>query len=192
MPRAENKMQHAGILVLVMPWVFTALLLTGCETMSKEECLSADWYQVGYDDGRDGKERKQIEYITESCAKAGVIPDRELYFSGRDDGIREYCSPRHAFSLGVNGSYYHGVCPPETAAVFESYYREGKRIYTARQHLKDLETERHKLEQELEAARTDRDRKNIRDGLEALDERLRNARDRLRFIEYESRLIPAP
>jgi hypothetical protein len=175
---------------LILP-ALAAMLLAGCETMSKEECLSADWYQVGYKAGKEGRERSHIEYVAESCAKAGVTPDRELYFAGREEGVGEYCSPRHAFSLGINGSYYNAVCPPETARSFESYYDEGRRIFDARQHVQNLEAERHKLEHQLAEARTDGDKRQFRDRLESMDERLHSARDKLRFIESESRLYDA-
>ncbi len=171
---------------LILP-VLAATLIAGCETMSKEECVSADWYQVGYKAGQEGRERSHIEYVAESCAKAGIIPDRELYFAGRDEGLREYCSPSHAFSLGINGGYYNAVCPPETSRAFESYYDEGRQIYDARQYVNNLEAERHNLEHQLDDARSDEDKRKIRDRLETLDERLHSARDKLRFIENESR-----
>jgi len=30
------------------------LILSGCTTMSEGECLTADWYEQGYRDGRQG------------------------------------------------------------------------------------------------------------------------------------------
>lgn len=164
-----------------------AMALAGCETMSKEECRSADWFQVGYQDGRDGKARTQIEYIAESCAKTNITPDRGSYFYGRDKGLREYCAPEHGFHLGKNGMSYNRVCPPETTISSEASYNEGRRIYDARQHLKKLEANRHKLEDQLSKAANDEGKKHIRNELEDLDKRLRFARDTLQFIENESR-----
>lgn len=180
------QVQHTSCFHL-LGFAFIAIALAGCETMSKEECLSADWFQVGYQDGRDGKERAQIEYIAESCAKANIAPDRERYFYGRDKGLLEYCTPEHGFYLGKNGTSYNRVCPPGTASIFEASYNEGRRVYDARQHLKRLEASRHKLEDQLSKAETDEEKKHTRDELEELDKRLRFARDTLQFIENESR-----
>lgn len=164
-----------------------AVTLAGCETMSKEECRSADWFEVGYQDGRDGKARAQIEHIAESCAKANIAPDRERYFHGRDKGLFEYCTPEHGFYLGKNGTSYNRVCPPGTTNVFEAAYNDGRRVYEARQKLKKLEASRHELEDRLSKATADEEKKHIRDELEDMDKRLRFARDTLQFIENESR-----
>lgn len=164
-----------------------AVALIGCETMSKEECRSADWFQVGYQDGRDGQARSHIEYIAESCAKTNIIPDRGRYFYGRDEGLREYCTAEHGFYLGKNGTSYNHVCPPESVGGFEASYNEGHRIYDARQQVKRLGANRHKLEDQLSKVETDEKKKRIRDELEELDRRLRFARDTLQFIENESR-----
>lgn len=171
-------------------FVWLALLvvtMAGCETMSREECLSADWYQTGYQDGRDGRDRARIESITESCAKTSVSPDRKQYFLGRDRGLLEYCTPAHGFDLGKNGSSYNRVCSPQTAENFEQAYNEGKRIYDARQRLKQLEVKRHQLEEKLSTEKDYKEKKYIRGELEELDSRLDFARDQLRHIERESR-----
>ena len=157
--------------------------LSGCETMSKGECLSADWFQVGYQAGRAGTERSHIEDIAKSCAKTNITPDREGYFSGRSEGLREYCTPEHGFNLGKNGTRFNRVCPPETANRFESSYQQGYQIYDARQQVQRLEDKRHKLERQLEKASTDKIKQDIRDDLAGLDKRLRSARDTLRFVE---------
>lgn len=164
-----------------------AMSLAGCETMSKEECRSADWYQVGYQDGRDGQARSRIESIAESCAKTNIYPDRESYFDGRRKGIREFCTPEHGYYLGKNGTSYSRVCPPESASSFEEAYNEGHRIYDARQQVKQLEEKRHKLEDQLSKTESDKERKRIRNELEELDRRLRLSRDTLQFVENESR-----
>ena len=178
--------QHSSFLHLV-GLALIVVTLAGCETMSKEECRTADWFQVGYQDGQDGKARSQIENIAESCAKANVVPDRERYFKGLKKGLREYCTPEHGFYLGKNGTSYNRVCPPESAGRFEEAYNEGHRIYDARQEVSRLEENSHKLEDQLSKAKTDDEKKRIRDKLEVLDRRLRFARESLRFIENEPR-----
>lgn len=180
------QMQHTSCFHLV--WLaLIAVTLAGCETMSKDECRSADWAQVGYQDGREGRARSRIESITESCTKTNVAPDRERYFIGRNKGLREYCTPAHGFELGKNGAIYSRVCPPESANGFEASYKNGHRIYDASQVVSKLEDKRHKLEDRLSKANTDKERKSLRDDLEVVDRGLRSARDMLETIENETR-----
>jgi len=163
------------------------LTMTGCETMSKEECLSADWYHVGFKDGRAGEQRSRIEAIAESCAKANVTPKRGQYFAGRERGLLEYCTPEHALELGINGTSYTHVCPPRFAADFEHAYSRGKRVYDARQKVKRLEGKLDKTEEKLSKEKDDKEKKHLRDELEELDGSLESARDRLRRVENNAR-----
>lgn len=165
-------------------WLFLGLgFLCGCQVMSEKECRTADWYQTGYQDGRGGEPRSRIEDIIEACSKANVAPDQARYFSGRERGLLEYCTPDHGYQLGKGGSSLHQVCPPESAARFEAAYREGRKIYDARHRVDDLESRRHRLEDELAKAKSDADRRHIRDELSETDSDLREARDALRSIE---------
>ena len=181
-------MHRARTSRLLLPsLVLIAAALAGCETMSKKQCLSADWFQVGYQAGRDGRERAHIEDIAESCAKVNVTPDRRRYFDGWEQGLREYCTPENGFYLGRNGTRVRSVCPPATAGRFEDAYRRGYRIFEARQYVDQLEDRRRNLENLLEKANTDEKLKRIRDELAELDIRLRYARDTLQQIESETR-----
>lgn len=165
----------------------TSGLLSGCESMNPQECRSADWYQVGYQAGRDGQPRAHIEDLSASCIKANVIPDREGYFAGRERGLREYCTAEHGFYLGRNGSGYRAVCPPESAHEFELAYDDGHRVYEAKQRIHHLENKRHELEERLAQTHSDQDKKQVRDELEELDRRLHFSRDTLQFIDHQSR-----
>ena len=37
-----------------------ALVLQGCASMSKNECMTADWYAIGYESGIRGQRESQI------------------------------------------------------------------------------------------------------------------------------------
>lgn len=163
-----------------------AMSLSGCQVMSEKECRSADWHEVGYQDGRYGRERARIEDIAEACAKANVAPDRVRYFAGREIGLQEYCTPENGFLLGKNGGSMSQVCPPESVGGFEASYYKGRRIYDARQQIERLESKRHKYEEQLSKARTDDERKHARDELREIDQELNFARDALRFVESQT------
>lgn len=167
-------------LLYILP---SLLFLSGCQVMSEKECRTADWYQTGYNDGREGEPRSRIEDITEACAKTKVTPDQNRYFSGRTTGLREYCQASHGYDLGRNGSSFNSVCPPESAGQFESSWRAGRSIYDARQRVERLESKRDTLEGQLSREARDKEKHHIRETLEENDRQLRNARDDLRRIE---------
>jgi len=112
--------------------VFSIFLLgsfVGCATMSKEECFEADWYQVGYRDGRAGMPRAQFQRHSEACIEHGVRPERGAYYRGRDQGIRSYCTEDNGYALGKRGRAYRGACPAELEAAFLKAYRSGLEIH---------------------------------------------------------------
>ncbi|MFB3107496.1 MAG: DUF2799 domain-containing protein, partial [Pseudomonadales bacterium] len=88
--------------------VFTGL--SGCATMSGDECVTSDWTTIGYEDGVRGHTADRIGQHRKACAKHGVTPDFAAYQSGRDLGLVEYCQPSRGFSVGSNGGRYNGVC----------------------------------------------------------------------------------
>ncbi len=80
------------------------LALQGCASLSKDECVTADWYSIGYEDGLHGKQADQIANHRKSCAKHGVTADLALYNEGRDAGLERFCEPRNGYRLGRAGS----------------------------------------------------------------------------------------
>ncbi len=57
--------------------------------MSAEECRSADWRTVGYEDGRSGSGGRIGDH-SKACAKIGVTPNLDQYELGRAEGLRQY------------------------------------------------------------------------------------------------------
>jgi hypothetical protein len=107
-------------------------MLASCASMSKSECLYADWRAVGYEDGAAGAPASAVSSRRQACAKAGVTPDMGEYLAGRDAGLVEYCTPANGFSAGENGASYSGVCGRHDEASFLEQYRAGARLYTLR------------------------------------------------------------
>lgn len=112
--------------------VFTLLALgamSGCASMSQDECRAADWYTIGFEDGVRGNGADMIGKHREACAKHDIAPNFEQYQSGRDAGLLEFCQPSKAYRLGAAGGYYNGVCNPELEADFLPAYRDGHHLY---------------------------------------------------------------
>jgi hypothetical protein len=85
--------------------------LPGCASISKSECLSANWEDVGVRDGANGRGEEYLIQHSKACAEVGVTPDRESWLKGRDRGLERFCVPQRAYSIGESGSNFDiGIC----------------------------------------------------------------------------------
>ena len=58
--------------------ILLAIILTGlsgCATMSGDECMTSDWSAIGYEDGARGYTTDRLASHRKACAKHGVTPD---------------------------------------------------------------------------------------------------------------------
>ena len=108
------------------------MLLAGCASMSKSECLYADWQAVGFEDGASGAHASAVASRRQACARAGVTPDMAAYLAGRDQGLMEFCTPANGFRTGERGAAYSGVCARHNEASFLDEYRAGAHLYLLR------------------------------------------------------------
>ena len=108
------------------------LALSGCASMSSEECVATDWTAVGYEDGARGYTSEQFTRHRTACAKHGVTADFAAYQSGRDQGLVEYCQPGRGYDVGVSGGRYYGVCNAALERDFLDAYNAGHQLYTLR------------------------------------------------------------
>lgn len=118
--------------------VLAALALQGCATMSKNECLTADWHAIGYESGIRGEREAQIAEHRKACAEHGVTPDLARYMAGRDVGLERFCEPRNGYRLGRAGTGYAGVCPPSVESEFLRAYGAGREIHDVQQNINRL------------------------------------------------------
>jgi len=114
----------AGILAMAL-----ALGLSGCASMSGDECVTSDWQTIGFEDGSRGYGSERLGEHRKACAKHGVTPDLQAYRAGRDEGLREFCQPARGYNLGSRGGRYNGVCPAEMEGEFVDAYRAGYHLY---------------------------------------------------------------
>jgi hypothetical protein len=64
-----------------------ALALSGCVTLSAEDCRSTDWYQLGDRDGVSGSQTLLDKY-TQECAAHGAKVNDARYLEGWRDGVQ--------------------------------------------------------------------------------------------------------
>ena len=126
----------AGMATLVI----SSILLQGCSTMSREECLNADWQQVGYSDGYIGYDKTRLDSHRKACASADVTVGFNEYQTGWNRGNREYCSPDMGRKEGQNGRRYRGVCPDDLEPGFLAAYEPAYEIYQVEREISSLQS----------------------------------------------------
>ena len=173
--------------------------------MTPEECQRANWQELGLKDGLSGETMATLDERIDICRKAGIAVDTGRYVTGREQGLQTYCRIENAVTLGLNGAYYAGACPPMIDVEFRRRYDLAHAVYQARAELSSLEARSLSLQRQLHDidhdehkrvsdAEKDDERKRIRkefdqrrnylrNELFELDRRVRRARDGLRDAE---------
>jgi Protein of unknown function (DUF2799) len=119
--------------------------LSACASLSPEQCLHADWRQIGYADGVEGADAGRINDHAKACAEVGVKPNLDDYLRGREQGYEKYCRPANAFTLGRRGSGYHvDECQESMKPAFLYEYERGRQVYLIEN---DLAQRRSQIEQ---------------------------------------------
>ncbi len=105
------------------------LLAAACATLDEGDCRYADWFELGRRDGSQGHAWRQLVRHNESCREYGVQVDETRYRTGRDAGLRQYCTPDNGWRTGLRGAKYRQVCPAELEGAFLDGYGLGHEIH---------------------------------------------------------------
>ncbi len=104
-------------------------LLSGCATMSESECTSANWQDVGLQDGTAGKKASRHAHYQKECGAFGATVDTHAYDTGWESGIVLYCTRDNGYQVGASGKIYQHNCPVMTEDAFFSAYQLGHSIH---------------------------------------------------------------
>lgn len=126
------------------------LALSGCASMSGDECLTSDWSAIGYEDGARGLTTERFSKHRKACAKHGITANFADYQAGRNQGLVEYCQPNRGFNVGVNGGSYGGVCSANLEPDFLDAYNTGYRLYALRSEVNHATSSINSKERELD------------------------------------------
>lgn len=161
-----------------------ALFLTGCATLSREECQQGDWYGIGMNDGLEGEPADRFNEHVKACSEYGISIDNRQYLNGRAQGLVEYCRIENAFETGLQGHRYQHVCPPSITFIFFRYNEAAYEVYQLRAELEGVESQIQYKENELQKkGLSDDKRRQIRSEIHDLDYRRNTVRNNLRFKE---------
>jgi hypothetical protein len=135
---------------IVITTSLTVLLLSGCATMSGDECVTSDWHAIGFEDGSRGYSADRLGNHRKACAKHGVTPDFQAYQTGHDQGLERFCIPSRGFSLGSNGGSYNGVCAAHREGDFIDAYNSGYHLHNLRSRVNSASSQISHKQNELE------------------------------------------
>ncbi|MDC9810135.1 MULTISPECIES: DUF2799 domain-containing protein [Rhizobium] len=166
------------------------LFLVSCNTLSKEECVAADWRVIGESDGAAGYEPQQrFAAHAKSCERVKIVPDQTIWFQGYQTGLVRYCTPLSGLAHGQAGSGYANVCPPEAASGFLRGFNLGSKQHGLQERLTSMqndysskETEIDELSDKLKDAK-DGDRSELRRRIEDLEDDMHDIRRDQRYVQ---------
>ena len=110
-------------------WLMVPLLLSACASMNRNQCVNADWYAVGLEDGARGRPLERLGDHRRACAEYGVAPDGGRYVAGRNEGLKSFCTYDRGYASGRAGHAHAAVCPAALAAYYDAGYRDGRERY---------------------------------------------------------------
>jgi hypothetical protein len=125
--------------------------LTGCASISKSECLSANWEDVGIRDGADGRAEEYLIQHSKSCARVAVVPDRGAWLKGREQGLERFCVPYRVFQIGeYGGGFDPAICRNFDQDRLVSAYEQGLEVNRLGNALNGIDGEIQHVNDELE------------------------------------------
>ena len=125
--------------ILIITSALLVLFIAGCASLNKDECKTADWQTIGYEDGLRGQLNLRVGQHREACAKHGVKVDLQEYNNGHEQGVVMYCKASRGYEEGLSGKNYNSVCPANLEADFLLGFYEGKEIYDIKREINKVE-----------------------------------------------------
>jgi hypothetical protein len=129
----------------------TLLALSGCASLSRNECLSANWEDVGIRDGANGRPEEYLIQHSKACAKAAVVPDRGAWTKGREQGLERFCVPHRAYQIGEYGAGFDSaICRNFDQDRLIAAYQHGREVNRLAGELSSIDSEMANIRVELE------------------------------------------
>ncbi len=127
-------MRLSGLILTVFS---SAILLSSCATLSKEECVVGNWQAIGYNDGVAGYPSSRLAAHSKACAKAGIAADFQAWERGRQLGLKQYCTVNNAYNIGRRGVELNSVCPVNSMTTLQQANQQGREYYNLNKQLRD-------------------------------------------------------
>jgi hypothetical protein len=126
--------------------IFAALALLGslggCASLSKSECLAANWEDIGVRDGANGRPEEYLIQHSKACAKVAVVPDRGAWLHGREQGLDRFCVPYRMYQIGANGGGLDAaICRNYDQERLVNAYEQGLEVHRLASQLDSIDGE---------------------------------------------------
>lgn len=116
--------------------------------MSKRDCETADWLELGYRDSSKGWSMDSFNTRKKDCSEWGTNADKDKYTAGFTAGLKKFCTYDQGVEFGHRSGHYRNQCPSDLEVEFLKGYRLGK-----------AESERDALKKELDEKEEEEARK---------------------------------
>ena len=126
------------VLYILIPALF---FLSGCATLSRDQCQQGDWFGIGLADGQAGQAENRLDQHNKACAEYGIGVNPQHYLEGRAQGLNDYCRLENAFDSGLRGQRYQRVCPPAMDAAFDRYNAAAYEVYELRSDFDSIDNQ---------------------------------------------------
>lgn len=165
--------------------------LGACAVMSKQECLNADWRNVGYGVGLNGNINKSDAFNIRqrACEKHGASANWLQFQQGHADGVVQYCQLSNAVELGIKGASKaidKQICREHDYPGFGEAFSVGYKLHVLRDRIYQSNSNITTLNNRLSRYRKDIHRINEALNAEDLDksERKHLQRERRKIRSY--------
>lgn len=170
---------------LILVTALFSIGLTGCASISEDQCRLGDWYQLGLQDGQQGKKNQAANYSGD-CAEYKVSVDTAKYNQGRDEGLKTFCTYDNGAYIGQQNQSYDNVCPSALADEFMAGYRPYKTLAKAKAELYEKERVLSNYQASYESAAKDSDeKKSLKSQVKSAKNQVNRAKTDVNRYEYE-------
>ncbi len=124
-------------------------LLAACASLTEDACRTGNWESIGYNDGVRGRSASYVNEHRDACGEYGIAPNTAVWLRGRLEGLKQYCTPDNAYTVGRRGSELNNVCPTTqlTELRLSNFY--GLRYYEINSEITALENDVRAIELNL-------------------------------------------
>ncbi len=126
--------------------VSSLVFVAACASLNEEACRTGDWGTIGYNDGVRGRAESYINEHREACGEYGIAPNTAVWLRGRIEGLKQYCTPDNAYSVGRRGSELNNVCSTAQLSELRLANFFGLRYYEIAREINALEDEISEIE----------------------------------------------
>lgn len=140
----------AMLRILIPSFIGLSIALTGCATLTRDECKSGDWHKIGLNDGNDGRTESRFKQHGKACELDRSEVSKAAYMAGREKGLANYCTKVRGYREGALGQKYYDVCKGASGVQFLSGFEFGKRIHKTESRSSDVANEIHAVSQKLQ------------------------------------------